>query len=234
MTSGTLAHNATSCRVCDLDIVNYEVAWQLQKRLVAARAKGEIPDLLLLLEHPPVITVGRSGSERSLLVSREQLEREGIPLFFTERGGDITCHAPGQLVAYPIIYLRERGDLHQYVWGLEEVMLRTLSELGLTASRRQGYPGVWLGDKKVGALGVRVSQWVACHGFSLNISNDLRYYSYIRPCGLPSDSVTSIYEATGSQLLVEQVKNLVTRHFSDVFGVEMEVGSPEWIARLSP
>lgn len=232
LTRTPVACPANLCQTYDLGLVDYRQAWQLQRRLVEARIAGEIPDQFLLLEHPPVFTIGKAGTGQNMLVASERLVREHLPLFYTDRGGDITYHGPGQLVGYPIIHLRERGiDLHRYVWCLEEVMLRTLADLAITACRRHGYPGVWLGERKVGAIGIRVTRWVSSHGFALNVNGDLRHFAYIRPCGLEPQAVTSISEATGQSLPVGVIKSCLFKHFSRVFQVKVEMESPRELSR---
>lgn len=232
LTRTPVACPANLCQTYDLGLVDYRSAWRLQRELVSARIAEEIPDQLLLLQHPPTFTIGKAGTEQNVLVTGERLAREHIPLFYTDRGGDVTYHGPGQLIGYPIIHLRERGiDLHRYVWCLEEVMLRTLADLAITAHRRHGYPGVWLGERKVGAIGIRVTRWVSSHGFALNVNGDLGYFTYIRPCGLESQTVTSISEATGQSPPVEVIKSRLFEHFSRVFQVKVELESPRELIR---
>ncbi|MFH1003003.1 MAG: lipoyl(octanoyl) transferase LipB [Chloroflexota bacterium] len=221
------AARPTTCRVYDLGRAGYRQTWQLQQRLAVARIEGKVADLLLLVEHPPVFTVGKAGAGQNIMVPPQRLSGEGIPLYYVDRGGDVTYHGPGQVVGYPILHLRERGlDLHRYVWCLEEVIIRTLAGLSIGAGRRAGHPGVWLGEQKVAAIGVRVSHWVASHGFALNVNIDLTPFNYIRPCGLEPGAVTSLRARTGQSIPLETVKNGLTGHFSTVFQTDTETASP--------
>jgi lipoate-protein ligase B len=180
--------------------------------------EGQISDTLLLLEHPPTITVGKSGKLENVLVTPEQLARQGISLFFTDRGGDVTYHGPGQLVAYPIIDLRNRGkDIHRYVRDLEEVIIRTLSDFSITGQRDTAYVGVWVGAEKIAAIGISIKRWITMHGFALNVRTNLEHFSLINPCGILDRKVTSLSKVLSQDVKMEAVIERVIYHFSEVF-----------------
>jgi lipoyl(octanoyl) transferase len=214
------------CEIHRLGIVDYEDAWALQRELAARRAAGEIPDTLLLLEHPPVYTTGKRNADSSLRLPSELL---GAPLIVSDRGGDITFHGPGQLVAYPIIDLRAAGlGVVTYVRNLEEVIMRTLRGYGIESSLECGLTGVWVGEDKVAAIGVRVSRpggasgaWVTTHGLALNVDVDLGWFERIVPCGIADRGVTSIQRLLGHAPPLPEVAERLVAHFGDVFGREM-------------
>lgn len=206
----------------DLGRIEYGAAWDLQRELVSSRKQGLIEDRLLFAEHPHVITMGRSSRREHLLVPREQLERLGVALWETDRGGDITYHGPGQVVGYPIVDLREwKRDVVAYLRALEQVLIDAAGEFGIAAERLPGCSGVWVRGAKLAALGVHVSRWVTSHGFALNVTTDLRYFGYIIPCGL-AKPVTSIEQLLGEAPPRNAVLNAVARHFGRVFGREMK------------
>ncbi len=183
---------------------------------------GEIPDTLLLLEHPPTLTIGKSGSSSNVLVSPERLREMGISLFHIERGGDVTYHGPGQLVGYPLFDLRERGrDISRFVTDLEEVMIRTAGDFSVRAGRDPGHRGVWVGDRELGAIGISVRRWVTMHGFALNVATNLRHFSLINPCGFTDRQATSIAECLSHDISMESVSERLRCHFSAVFGAEL-------------
>ena len=211
--------------VLDLGTVGFAESSQLQSELAALRTAGEIPDVLVFLEHPAVITIGAFGGEQNIVVPRSVLESKGIPVVHADRGGDVTYHGPGQLVGYPILDLRNRGrDVHQYVHDLEEVIVRTLNDYSIGAHRDSDYPGIWVGQEKVCAVGIRVVHWVTKHGFALNISNDLTPFSYITPCGIAGRGVTSMSQLLGLGLKTCEVRDSIVRHFSDVFDMNTHGG----------
>lgn len=177
-----------------LGIIPYAEALELQQQLVARRRAGELPDTLLLLEHPHVITLGTSAVRDNILIGEAEERLLGIEVFDTGRGGDVTYHGPGQLVGYPIIDLKpDRCDLHAYVRDLEQVLIDALASFGIRAGRKEGLTGAWIGDEKVAAIGVRVSSgWITSHGFALNVSTDLSYFRSIVPCGIRDYGVTSM------------------------------------------
>jgi len=200
--------------------VDYAEGLDLQRRLVEQRRAGGIPDTLLLLQHPHVLTLGvkLADAKSHVLASPEQLTSLGVDIFEAGRGGDVTYHGPGQLVAYPIIDLRpDRCDVHQYVRDLEEAMIRVCASLGLTASRVAGKSGVWIGDNKVGAVGVRISRWITSHGIALNVAPDLNYFSLIVPCGISDKGVTSLARELGRDVSMEEIEESFAAHFADVF-----------------
>jgi lipoyl(octanoyl) transferase len=208
---------------CRLGTVDYAEAHRLQKELLAKRIAGAIGDTVLLLEHPPVLTMGRSSKERHVLAPPEVLEARGISVHEVGRGGDVTYHGPGQLVAYPIIDLKpDRRDVRKYVWSLEETMIRTCADLGLPAARVEGLNGAWIGDRKVGAVGVRISQWVTMHGLALNANSDLTHFDLIVPCGIQDKSVTSLSAELGRTTFVADVIEPLARHFAELYESEVE------------
>jgi len=212
-----------ACLVYDLGIKGYLEALDLQNRLVEARVADEIGDILLLLEHPPVFTIGRSGEIDN--IRAPDLVRRNSAVFYTNRGGDITYHGPGQLVGYPIFSLKESGlSVHQYVWNLEETVVKALACLGIAGHRVAGYPGVWVGGEKVCSLGLHVTRGVSMHGFALNVNTDLKYFTYIIPCGIVDRGVTSVAKLTGQKVDMQTVKEYLIRSFSQVFGVNLGLG----------
>ncbi|MBI4877043.1 MAG: lipoyl(octanoyl) transferase LipB [Acidobacteria bacterium] len=205
-----------SCELRDLGLLRYGEACELQRRLVERRKRGEIPDQLLIVEHPHVVTLGRNGKMSNVLASPEILERAGIEFHPTDRGGDVTYHGPGQVVVYPIFDLREwKRDVVAYVRGVEQAIIGALAEFGLAASRVKGCTGVWIEGRKIAAIGVHISRWVTSHGLALNVSTDLSYFRYIVPCGL-TQPVTSLREM-GCQASREAVVEALVRGFRKVF-----------------
>jgi lipoyl(octanoyl) transferase len=201
-----------------LGTVGYDEALQLQEQIREERKRDERPDTLILLEHAPVITLGRGAKPENVLATRAELERRGIGLHEIGRGGDVTYHGPGQLVGYPILDLKpDRCDVRRYVTDLEEVMIRVAAEFGVTATRIEGLRGVFAGDDKLGAVGVRISQWITMHGFALNVSTDLDGFRLIVPCGLTDHGVTSLSRETGQTVELSAVTDLTIRIFSEVF-----------------
>lgn len=199
----------------------YGEALDLQRDLVAQRQAGHCSDILLLLEHPHVITlgVGAGRSWGNVLASRRELARRGIELHEVSRGGNVTYHGPGQLVGYPVLDLKpDRRDVHRYVQDLEEVLIRTARVFGVTATRVAGLTGVWVDGDKLAAIGVRLSRWVTSHGFALNVATDLDYFKLIYPCGLRNCGVTSLTALTGRPLSIHDVESVLVREFADVFG----------------
>ena len=203
-----------------LGIVAYADALDLQKRLVEQRKAGAIPDQLLLLEHPPVITLGvKTRKDRShIVVTPEELERQGVEVFESGRGGDVTYHGPGQLVGYPILDLQpDRRDVHRYVRDLEEVLIRAAGNFGIDSHRSPGLTGTWVGDRKLAAIGVRIARWVTSHGFALNVSTNLGHFGLIVPCGIADKGVTSITELCGVPVAMTEVQDAVLDAFCAVF-----------------
>ena len=198
----------------------YGEALALQRALVDQRRGGAVEDLLLLVEHPHVLTLGvrGDGGRSHILASPEALASRGVDVHETGRGGDITYHGPGQLVGYPIVDLKpDRCDVHRYVRDLEEVLIRTVADFGIDASRVEGLTGVWVGREKLAAIGVRLSRWITSHGFALNVATDLEYFSLIVPCGIADRGVTSLERLLGRPVDRSAVEDRIVGHFSDVF-----------------
>jgi len=201
----------------------YTAALDLQATLVADRQAGRIADTLLLLEHDPVLTLGRNARKENVLLPEDVLRSRGFALFETGRGGDVTYHGPGQIVGYPILELPPgRRDVHRYVRDLEEVMIRACADQGVIATRVQGLTGAWVGDEKIGAIGVRLARWVTSHGFALNVSLDLAPFDLIVPCGIRGRGVTSLARLLGRPVATEEVLSGLATHFAAVF--ESQVG----------
>lgn len=211
----------------DLGLMAYGEAWGIQQRLHAQRITGEIPDTLLFVEHPPVITLGKAFQPQNLLFAPEFYAQRGIEVTPTDRGGDVTCHNPGQLVGYPIFDVRALGaDLHRYLRQIEEVLIRTLGTYGIPATRSEGYTGVWVGEEKIAAIGIKVARWVSMHGFALNVNNDLSLFQMIVPCGILDKGVTSLSRLLGRTVPMEEVKARVVEQFESVFGLCFEQTEP--------
>jgi lipoyl(octanoyl) transferase len=230
--------------------VEYGAAWELQRRVAAARKAGAIPDVLLLCEHPHVITLGRSGKISNLRAPESMLRQMGVSFFETNRGGDITYHGPGQLVGYPILNLGEiRRDVAWYVRSLEEAMIRATTEFGIVSRRVTGCTGVWVDpparsstarevkgagaaeevqhEEKLGAIGVHLSRWVTTHGFAYNVTTDLRYFDLIVPCGIAGKRATSLEKLLGRRVGLPEVALSVVRHLSGIFGLVPRATSRE-------
>jgi len=200
--------------------MGYDEALQLQKQLVEQRKVGEILDQLLLLEHPPVITLGvkTRNSPTNIVAGPEALAAEGVTVFETGRGGDVTYHGPGQLVGYPILDLKpDRCDVHRYVRDIEEVMIRTAAAFGVEAGRLPGFTGAWVGNDKLAAIGVRISRWVTSHGFAFNVNTALDHFGFIVPCGIADRGVTSLEKLLGRTTPMAEVEAAVEKSFRAVF-----------------
>jgi lipoyl(octanoyl) transferase len=229
---GEIATEPAPCWLLRLGRVDYDAAWEIQRRAVAARAAGEIPDTLILVEHPHVYTLGRSGHAENVLLDEATLAQLGARIIWVDRGGDVTYHGPGQIVGYPIIHLARLGkDVHQHLRRIEEVLIRTLAEFGLEARRDPAYTGVWIGEEKIAAIGVRVSRWVTSHGFALNVDPDLRYFTHIIPCGIRQRGVTSLARLLGRPVGRDEVEGVLLRHFAAVFAVTIgdEAAAHRWL-----
>jgi len=239
--------------VFDLGLMEYGAAWELQRRVAAARKAAAIPDVLLLCEHPHVITLGRSGKISNLRAPRALLRQMGVAIFETDRGGDITYHGPGQLVGYPILNLGEiRRDVAWYVRSLEEAMIRATAELGISSKRVSGRTGVWVDvpggsaaatakeadeveevkevketkdEEKLAAIGVHLSRWVTSHGFAYNVSTDLRYFDLIVPCGIAGKRATSLEKLLGRGVEMREVAPRIAAHLGEIFGLELRAAS---------
>jgi lipoyl(octanoyl) transferase len=203
----------------------YAEGLRLQERAVERLREGAGSEELLLLEHPHVFTLGRGADRSNILADEQQLQAHSIEVHETGRGGDVTYHGPGQLVGYPMIDLKpDRCDVHRYVRDIEEVLIRTLGEYGITGERIAGLTGVWVGNEKVAAIGVRIARWITSHGFALNVNTDLSYFQMIVPCGIIDKGVTSLARLTGRALDLREVAGRVTHHFADVFDRDMITG----------
>ena len=198
------------------------------------RQQGRIPDQLLLLEHSPVVTLGVSADRGNLLAPPDELARRGIELHEARRGGDITYHGPGQLIGYPILLLKpDRCDVHRYVRDLEEAVIRAVARFGVRAGRIEGLTGVWVGNDKLAAIGVRLSRWVTSHGFALNVTTCLEDFALIRACGLDDRGVTSLARLTGGEPDIDEVGDTVAASVAEVFGRELRVAAAA-ISRPAP
>jgi lipoyl(octanoyl) transferase len=234
-----------SCHIVDLGLIGFADAFALQKRFVAARKADAIGDVLLLCEHPHVITLGRNGSREHLLASERVLQQKGVEFYATNRGGDITYHGPGQIVGYPVLNLSAiRRDVVWYVRMLEEVMIRTCTDFGAAAGREVGKTGVWVigaekagvlpqraqraqsGEaEKIGAIGVHISRWVTSHGFAFNVATDLRFFDLIVPCGIAGRAATSLEKVLDRRVERGEAAARLSKHFGEVFGLEMRNAS---------
>jgi lipoyl(octanoyl) transferase len=218
----------------DLGMMEYGAAYELQRRVVAARKAGAVPDALLLCEHPHVITLGRNGKIANLRASDDVLRQMGVTFFETNRGGDITYHGPGQLVGYPILNLGEiRRDVAWYVRSLEEAMIRATAEFGIAPRRVPGHTGVWVDlhgnssteEEKLAAIGVHLSHWVTSHGFAYNVSTDLRYFDLIVPCGIEGKLATSLEKLLRRGVEIKEVSPKIAAHLGESFGIDFRGGS---------
>ena len=202
-----------------LGVVPYAEALAMQRALVEERRADRIPDLLLLLQHPPVITLGvkGDGGRSNIVATQEHLAALGIDVSETGRGGDVTYHGPGQIVGYPILDLRpDRCDVHRYVRDVEDVMIRVCADYGVTAGRIKGKTGAWIGDEKIGAIGVRISRWITSHGFAFNVSTDLDHFKLIVPCGISDGGVTSLEQIAGRRIPIAEVENALVSQVCEV------------------
>lgn len=216
------AGDRPACWAVNLGTFHYGRAWDLQGGLVRARLAAEVPDLLLLVEHPHVYTLGRGGDDRHVLWDESVLARRGVEIYHVDRGGDVTYHGPGQAVGYPIVALRQHGlDAHGYLRDLEEVIMRALAEFGIASGRAPGMTGVWVDNAKIAAIGVKFTRAVTSHGFALNVNTDLSYFNGIIPCGLTNRNVTSMQQLLGRPVNMAEVHSALQRHFGDVFGFDV-------------
>jgi lipoyl(octanoyl) transferase len=218
-TADACAPKPRTFEVRRLGLVPYGDALELQRTLVEERRTGRVSNLLLLLQHPRVITLGvRRDSRSHVTASDAQLAMHGIDVYEAGRGGDVTYHGPGQVVGYPILDLRpERCDVHRYVRDLEEVMIRVCADYGVRAHRVEGLSGVWVGTEKIGAIGVRISRWITSHGFAFNVNTMLEDFQLIVPCGIAGRGVTSLAKLLGREVSIEEVEGRIIRRFAEVF-----------------
>ncbi len=223
------------CRWSWLGRVAYADAARMQEALVREVGAGAGPERLLLLEHPHVVTLGRGADRSNVLLDEATRAAEGIGIHETGRGGDVTYHGPGQLVGYPIVDLKpDRRDVHRYVRDLEEVLIRTAADFGVEAGRVPGMTGVWAGERKLAAIGVRIARWVTSHGFAFNVATDLSYFRHIVPCGITDCRVTSILAETGRAPALEEVAASAARHFGNVYDCEMVLEAPDGAGVTAP
>ena len=218
--SAAISGDVRQLEVRRLGLIGYQAALALQRELVEDRRANRVPDLLLLLQHPPVITLGvRSEIARANVVATsERLAELGVEVHETGRGGDVTYHGHGQIVGYPILDLRpDRCDVHRYVRDLEEVMIRACSDYRISATRIAGLTGTWVGAEKIGAIGIRISRWITSHGFAFNVGTDLDHFKLIVPCGISDRGVTSLEQLTGRTIPLVAVEDVLVRRFSEVF-----------------
>ncbi len=211
------------CQVENLGLLPYAEALAVQRERVAARQAGQIPDTLLLVEHPHVYTLGRSAQRENVLFTPAKLKEMGAEVFETNRGGDVTYHGPGQIVGYPIVDLRQhRRDVAWYMRSLEEVLIRVAADFGVVAGRLAGVPGVFVGSDKLAAMGVHISRWVTSHGFAFNVNTNLRYFDWIVPCGLRDKGVTSLEKLLGHPIAIQEVSERVVERFGKVFELAIQ------------
>jgi len=222
-------------RIVNLGYMEYDKALQIQERLHQKRVEGVIGDVLLIVEHPPVLTLGKRGEYSNILMSSEFLEEQGIKIYNVNRGGDVTYHGPGQIVGYPIVGIKGLGkDVRRFVEGLEDVFINLLREHFAIEAHREDkkYTGVWVGDEKITAIGIAVKSWVTMHGFAFNVNTDLDHFRWINPCGITNKGVTSLKKLTGQTQDMAKITNLVVDSFCQVFEVNsdtMEFGELEAI-----
>ncbi len=204
---------------CNLGMIDYKEAWGLQKETFEHRVKDKIPDVLYLLEHPNTYTLGKTADKNNLIGSEEYLSSNKISVYDIDRGGDITYHGPGQIVGYPIIDLNAwKPDTHKYLRALEETIIKTCAEYGIPGGRESKYTGVWVEDRKIAAIGIKVSRWITMHGFAFNVNTDLSFFSGIIPCGITDKDVTSIKKEIDEDLDINEVKTKLVKNFSEIFG----------------
>ena len=206
---------------CDLGFIDYKAAWDLQNEIHSKRVSGEVDDYLFLLEHPNTYTLGKTAHKENLLSSEDYLKQNKITVYEIDRGGDITYHGPGQIVGYPIIDLNNwYKDTHKYLRALEEVIIKTCKYFNLISERNPKHTGVWIEDRKIAAIGIKVSRWVTMHGFALNINTDLNLFNGIIPCGIQNKTVTSLSKELGKEVDVSEVKSILLDNFFVQFGYD--------------
>jgi lipoate-protein ligase B len=205
----------------DLGRIDYEESYKIQREMVRRRCSGEIEDSIILAEHNEIFTVGRTGEMDNVLISGDILSSSGLKVLRVDRGGDVTFHGPGQLIAYPIIDLKNAGrDLHSHLRDLEEVAIRFLHDYGVSADRIPGKTGVWVSGKKIASVGVGASNWVTFHGMSININCSLKFFSMINPCGMKDVEMTSLERIKGQEIRMADVKNSIIKHFEGIFSLD--------------
>lgn len=214
--------NTRELLYCDLDFIDYKEAWDLQKSTVELRHNKKLADIIFLLEHPHTYTLGKTADKKNLIGSDDYLNENKISVYDIDRGGDITYHGPGQIVGYPIIDLNEwQNDTHKYLRALEEVIIRTCSYYNIIGTRVPEYTGVWIENRKIAAIGIKVSRWITMHGFAFNVNTDLSLFSGIIPCGISDKEVTSLQKETGKKIDIQEVKSLLVKNFIEVFSYDV-------------
>ena len=209
-------------QLIDAGLLQYKKAWEMQKQLFQEVTEKRNANYLILTEHPPVITLGKSSDEHNIVTNKDILESKNIEVVNIDRGGDVTFHGPGQIVGYPIFNLENfKKDIHWYLRSIEEVIIQTLAQFDITAGRIDGLTGVWANNQKICAIGIKVTRWVTMHGFALNVSTALDYFNHIIPCGINDKSVTSMYELKNTVINKNLVKEKICESFEDVFRVEI-------------
>ena len=209
---------------CDLDFIDYQYAWDLQKEILNLRVDEKVSDVLLLLEHPHTYTLGKVADKKNLIGSEDYLHENKISVFDIDRGGDITYHGPGQIVGYPIIDLKKwKQDTHKYLRSLEDVIIKTCGEYGLKGTRDFKYTGVWIEDRKIAAIGIKISRWITMHGFAFNVNTDLDFFSGIIPCGITEKGVTSLKNELGKTIDIFEVKEKLKNNFKEIFDYDKVV-----------
>ena len=206
---------------CDLGLIDYKEAWDLQKSIHQLRVENKIDDVLFLLEHPHTYTLGKIADKKNLVGDEKYLSDNRISVYDIDRGGDITYHGPGQIVGYPIINLTNwKQDTHKYLRALEEVIISTCADYGLSGSRVDKYTGVWLDSRKICAIGIKVSRWITMHGLAFNVNTDLNLFNGIIPCGISDREVTSLKKELKKEILLNEVKEKIIHHFGDLFNYD--------------
>jgi lipoyl(octanoyl) transferase len=204
---------------CDLGFIDYKEAWDLQKEILSSRYNKKIPDILFLLEHPHTYTLGKTADKKNLISNETYLSSNKISVYDIDRGGDITYHGPGQIVGYPIIDLNDwEKDTHKFLRALEEVLIETCACYGIKAGRNSKYTGVWVNNRKIAAIGIKISRWITMHGFAFNVNTNLDFFKGIIPCGITDKDVTSLQKELKQNINIDSVKNIIFENFINVFG----------------
>jgi len=223
-----LKTNERELYYCDLNLIDYKEAWDIQKSAFELRHNKKLQDILFLLEHPHTYTLGKTADKNNLIGSDDYLSRNKISVYEIDRGGDITYHGPGQIVGYPILDLNEwQNDTHKYLRALEEVIIRTCGYFNITGTRVPKYTGVWIENRKIAAIGIKISRWITMHGFAFNINTDLSIFSGIIPCGITDKEVTSLKKETGREIDIQNVKSLLVKNFKEVFSYDVLTSFPK-------
>ncbi|MGE5861213.1 MAG: lipoyl(octanoyl) transferase LipB [Ignavibacteria bacterium] len=204
---------------CDLGFIDYKEAWDLQKEILSLRYNKKISDILFLLEHPNTYTLGKTADKKNLISTESFLNSNKILVYDIDRGGDITYHGPGQIVGYPIIDLNDwEKDTHKFLRALEEVLIETCAYYGIKAGRNSKYTGVWVNNRKIAAIGIKISRWITMHGFAFNVNTNLDFFKGIIPCGISDKDVTSLQKELKQNIEIDSVKNIIFENFINVFG----------------